>query len=294
MSSPRLLARSLLAAAAAFAVCLAELPGLTGAAFELDDFSIFHPMFGAGTTISSPADLAGRNCLRWQLGHQVPFGLRELGGHQLSAAISRQRWGVGTGLSLRGTGRHQEASTWLGAGLSPMPALALGTGIHVLQLRQGHSPSVRAITLSAGVQLKIGPTLRLSAWLHGPARDLAQPRMLLSLSRILGDQSALQGYLTRRGGRQGGPTASTSALRPPSIHACGSCSGPAPPRSSSPLARASRQESTFWSTASTPTPCWVHPTPLSLAAAVDPRSESSFAPMLPWVTAIVESKSESP
>lgn len=204
MSSPRLLARSPLAATAAFAVCLAELPRLTGAAFELDDFSIVHPMFGAGTTISSPADLAGRNCLRWQLGHQVPFGLRELGGHQLSAAISRQRWGVGTGLSLRGTGRHQEASTWLGAGLSPMQALALGTGIHVLQLRQGHSPSVRAITLSAGVQLKIGPTLRLSAWLHGPARDLAQPRMLLSLSRILGDQSALQGYLTRRGGRQGG------------------------------------------------------------------------------------------
>ena len=189
MSSPRLLARSLLAAAAAFAVCLAELPGLTGAAFELDDFSIFHPMFGAGTTISSPADLAGRNCLRWQ---------------QLSAAISRQRWGVGTGLSLRGTGRHQEASTWLGAGLSPMPALALGTGIHVLQLRQGHSPSVRAITLSAGVRLKIGANVRLNAWLHGPARDLAQPRMLLSLSRILGDQSALQGYLTRRGGRQGG------------------------------------------------------------------------------------------
>ena len=203
MSSPRLLARSLLAAAPAFAVSLAELPRVTGAAFELDELSIFHhPMFGAGTTISSPADLAGRHCLRWQLGHQVLFGLRELSGHQLSAAISRQRWGVGTGLSLRGTGRHQEASTWLGAGLSPMPALALGTGIHVLQLRQGHSPSVRAITLSAGVRLKISPTVRLSAWLRGPARDLAQHRMLLSLSRILGDQSALQGSLTRRGGKQ--------------------------------------------------------------------------------------------
>ena len=204
MSSPRNYpSRHLLAVASyVLALCIAETPRAAGAAFELDDLTSFLPFFGAGTPISSPADFAGRNCLRWQLGHQVPFGLRELSGHQLSAAMSRPRWGLGIDMNLRGPARHRETSIWLGAGLSPTPTLALGTGIHLLQLRQVDAPAVRAITLSTGVRLKVGSMTRLSAWLRGPAGDLAPPRLLLSLTRILSDQSALQGYLTRRGGRR--------------------------------------------------------------------------------------------
>lgn len=181
--------------------CLAESPRVAGAAFELDDLSSFLPFAGSGDLISSPADLAGPHCLRWQLGHQVPFGLRELSGHQLAAAISRPRWGLGTGWSRRGPGRHRETSTWLGGGLSPVPALAVGAGIHLLQLRRANLPSVRAFAFSAGVQLKVGASLRLGAWLRGPAGNLAQPRLLIGLTRILDDRSALEGYVTRRGGR---------------------------------------------------------------------------------------------
>ena len=173
-----------------FTLFLAEITGSAGAAFELDGLSTF---------VARPADLAGRNCLRCQLGHHLPFGLRELSGHQLTVAISRPRWGLGTGLSLRGLGGHRETSIWMGAGLSPMSALSLGSGIHLLQLRQGSSPAVRALTLSAGVRLKISNT-RMSVWLRGPAGDLAQPRLLLGVTRILDDGSSLQSYLTQRRG----------------------------------------------------------------------------------------------
>ena len=183
------------------AFCMAETPRIAGAAFELDDPSSFLPFTGAGNLISSPADLAGPHCLRWQLGHQVLFGLRQLSGHQLSAAISRRRWGLGTGLSLRGPGRNRETATWLGGGISPVPNLAVGAGIHLLQLRQGNHPSVSGFTLSGGVRLQIGLSMSLSAWLRGPAGDLAPPRLLIGLTRILGDQSALEGHMTRRGGR---------------------------------------------------------------------------------------------
>lgn len=176
-------------------VCLAETPRIAGAAFELDD-SFLADAGGVG-----PAYLSGRHCLRWQLSHRVPFGLRELGVHQLAAAISRPGWGLATGLSRRGPGRHRETSTWLGGGLSPVSRLAVGAGIHLLQLRQENLPPVRAFAISAGVRLKVASSLGLGVWLRGPAGSLAPARLLVGFTRILDDQSTLAAYLTRREGR---------------------------------------------------------------------------------------------
>ena len=173
------------------------------AGFEIDDPSSFLLPFATPLSIgSNPAGLPGPECWRWHLGHQVPFGLRELGAHHFATAVSGRRWGVGSGFSLRGPDRYRETAAWLGCGVGATSSLTVGAAVHYLQVSGMDLSTSGAAGFSGGLRLQLTPAVEIDAWYRAAVDDLARPRLHLRVLHFLGQESTAQAWLSRQGHRR--------------------------------------------------------------------------------------------
>lgn len=144
------------------------------------------------------------------IGHERPFGLAALSGHQLLLATPLPaRFVIGFGAARRGPVRHREYAIWTGLGRRLFSRLSLGVAAQGLTWSGPAGRGAIALAVSSGWHIELPGSWSLAGMIR-PAVGSVPGRAFLSLTRH-DTTGAIAGDLSSRSGRPLMPTLSMTA-----------------------------------------------------------------------------------
>ncbi len=154
---------------------------VAGGAFERGPFA--DPLAAPERLGANPARLASATAaVCGHVGHDRPFGLQELAGHNfLVAAPGIGRARTGFGLAVRGPPQHREQAILAGVAASLTRGLDLGAGVLEVRLTRTGQPAWRARVPVLGARAGAIGGWQVEGWWHGASGDLLERRVSVGL-----------------------------------------------------------------------------------------------------------------